>query len=60
MGTLPDGQGRNLRVSPIGSSFRGTGDEGSAPFDPLAGDEGRETMDGGFSILDEEVLPAWV
>ena len=26
--TLPDGQGRNLRVSPIGSSFRGTGDEG--------------------------------
>lgn len=33
---------------------------GSAPFDPLTGDEGRGMKDGGFRILDEEVRPVWL
>ena len=57
-GTPPPGQGRKLRVSPIGSSFQGAGDGGREAIGSSfrgTGDEGR-----GFEILDEEVVPAWV
>ena len=57
---LPAKGGTAAAVPPIGSSFQGTGDGGSAHIGSPCGERGTGDENRGFEILDEEVKPEWL